>query len=157
MPKSQIQLNFEQLWRVAHATEGGTFIPCGTKANAVRLRQQLYNAVHWVKNPKPGEAPDQELFEAAMGCELTLTGEDKATLHLRRKIDNPAMHTIVSIIGGNAKDPVREVLDAQAQRLMALQQSLDQGKEAPPERPAEDDPYSRAMARVKGKGTGDAK
>lgn len=128
MPKSQVQLNMEEFFRRAHATEGGLQIPCGNKANAIRTRYMLYNAVKWVKDPKPGESPDTPLLEAVMGCEVSITGPGKDVVHVRRKIDNPAMRAILGAIGGNAVDPEKEAMAAATARLLKVQEELDAGK-----------------------------
>jgi hypothetical protein len=118
--KSQTQLDLEQVWRTAFRTEGGLEIPCRTRSDAVRFRQTLYNAVKWVKVPKDGQIVDEQLQEAVAECVLSLVGEGQATVHVRRKQDDPVMQEVRRLIGGPAEDTIAHVAKESAARVQAL-------------------------------------
>lgn len=117
MPKHDSQLALEQLWRDALATEGGKKIPCESKSHAVRIRYMLYNAVKWVKNPKPDELVDSKLTMAVHECSISIIGEKQNIVHVKRKMDDPAMQAILAAIGGVAPSAETLALQEQAQRV----------------------------------------
>lgn len=120
MKKSQSQIDLEQVWRTAFGKEGGLEIECGTKSNAVRFRQTLYNAVKWVKAPKDGQLADELLQEAVGECVLSLLGEGQTIVHVRRKQDDPIMQAVRGLIGGPAKDSISHAAEESAARLQAM-------------------------------------
>lgn len=120
MKKSQSQLDLEQVWRTALGTEGGLRIDCGAKSNAVRFRQALYNAVKWVKAPKPHEIVDEGLQEAVGECVLSLVGEGQTVVHVRRKQDDPVMVQVRQLIGGPAADTVKHAASESQARLLEM-------------------------------------
>lgn len=139
MKKSQSQIDLEQVWRTAFGKEGGLEIECGTKSNATRFRQILYNAVKWVKAPKDGQIADELLQEAVGECVLSLAGEGQTIVHVRRKQDDPVMQAVRGLIGGPAKDSISHAAEESQARLQALlagERAVRVEVEAPQDHPA---------------------
>ena len=94
------------IWRRAAGSQTPLTIPCGTRAEATRVRFALYNAVKWAK--QPGAQVDAVLAEAVEGCGLRLT-EDKTGVIVYRKGDSPMMQTLAAVLNAPEQAPAPSI------------------------------------------------
>lgn len=85
----------QEVWRQANTSPTGIRIPCGTTAEAARMRTSLYNAMRNVKQ-RPADYPT--LSDAALNCEIVPDTEDKTVLIVRRKELSPRMLALRQIL-----------------------------------------------------------
>lgn len=85
----------QAVWLKANERSEPICIPCGSKADRVRLRNQLYNAV---RNAKKFPEQYPVLWEATQNCELVPDPHDETKLIVRRKALAPAMQGLRGVL-----------------------------------------------------------
>lgn len=134
----------QELWQ--RAWNAPVEIPCESKAAAVSVRFQLYNSVKALRG-NPDLNP--ELAEIVEGVQVSLTGDDSATVVLKRSEATRALNnvfTALKVTGDAVKTKTEEDLEIDAS-LTRLQELLkEQG--TPPVREGETDDPAPRPARV---------
>lgn len=121
---TQRTLQLQELW--LRGAQERVEIPCGTKAAAVAVRFQLYNAVRVVR-ADPGANP--ELAEVVAETQVSFLPDDPTTLVIERSRATQALNAVFAALGVTGAVPETKTeedvaMDASLEKLRAM---LDAG------------------------------
>jgi len=117
----------QAIWRQAYANPKGLTIPCGTEAQATRMRFSLYNSVKYFRSGK--YEPDEKLARAIDTLSISFT-PDKCGLQLIPKVLSGMMPQLLAMLGGVVPKTVDELLLEEAAARIA-KMAIEQVQEEP--------------------------